>query len=207
MTILKQLTLRESLGTKTTGPIPATRLATYTASEISTLLAGTSPAPEGIRFHFEKTAGNSTAGLIAVSLGVVAVPSASGGTELHNLELTSATKKYLRRNGNRTVSEDLEAPEYQSRFASQQEKAVATNGITNACVFFSRTDLQEILGQDGVTGIAFFPATIVRTFTALPETYDTLLATGITDAGTTAGIQIRSELPCPPHCGDDYPPA
>lgn len=206
MTILKQLTLRESIGTKMTGPFPATRLATFTASEISTLLAGTSPVPEGIRFHFEKNAANSTVGLIAVSLGVVAVPSAAGGTELHNRELTSGTKKYLRRNGDRTVSEDLEASEYQARFSTQQNKASATNGITNACVFFSRTDMQEILNQDGVTGIAFFPSSIVRAFTALPETYDTLLAVGISGAGTPSGIQIRSELPCPPHCGDDYPP-
>lgn len=206
MTILKQLTLRESLGTKITGPLPATRFAAFNAGEISTLLAGTSPVPEGIRFHFEKNAGNNTVGLIAVSLGVVAVPSAAGGTELHNRELTSATKKYLRRNGDRTVSEDLEASEYQARFSTRQNKAAATNGITNACVFFSRTDLQEILNQSGVTGIAFFPSSVVRTFTALPETYDTLLAVGITDAGAPSGIQIRSELPCPPHCGDDYPP-
>lgn len=202
-TIQKQLTLKESLGTKVPGILATAPVATYTATEISTLLAGTSPVPEGIRFHFEKASGDITVGLIAVSLGVVSVPSASGGTEIHNLELTSATKKYLRR-GSSTA--DLTAQEYLTQFPGQQVKAVSRDGITNACVFFSRTDLREILNQEGIGRIAFFPATIERTFTALPETYATLVAVGLNSAGTAQGVQIRSELPCPPHCGDDYPP-
>jgi len=202
-TIQKQLTLKESLGTKVPAFVQATPVARYTASEINTLLAGTSPVPEGIRLHFEKAPGNSTVGLIAVSLGVVSVPSLSGGTELHNLELTSATKKYLRRGGN---TADLTAQEYRAQFPGQQIKATSRDGITNACVFFSRTDLREILNQEGITGVVFFSTTIERTFTSLAETFDSLVAVGFSGSGTTQGIQIRSELPCPPHCGDDYPP-
>lgn len=203
-TIVKQLTLRESLGSRVSIPTAAPVIATYTAGEISTLLAGTSPVPEGIRFHFEKDAGNATVGLIAVSLAVQSVPSAFGGSELHNLELTSATKKYVRRGAG---TADLTASQYAAQFPEQQVKGVSRNGITNACVFFSRNDLQAILNQNGIAGIAFFPANIVRSFiTNQPETFDSLIAAGTNDAGTPQGLAILSELPCPPHCGDDYPP-
>ncbi|MCB0529163.1 MAG: hypothetical protein KDC61_05075 [Saprospiraceae bacterium] len=203
-TILKQLTLADAQGTKVLNFVPTAFIARFTADEINTLLLheSSNSEPQGIRFHFEKNTVNATVGLIAVSLGVISIPDGSGGTVLHNRELTSGIKKYLRRGA---ATADLTATEYQTQFPDQREKLNSPNGITNSCVFFSRTDLQEILGQSGVTGIAFFSTTIERTFTATREIYDSLVAVGTDSGGATLGMQIRSELPCPPHCGDDYP--
>jgi hypothetical protein len=202
-TIRKQLTLKEATGTKVPGILPAIPIATFDMNEINTLLAGTTPVPEGIRFHFEKAPDNSTAGLIAVSLGVKLMPSPAGGTTVMNVEITSGTKRYLWRG---TESRDLTQEQYRTQFPTQADKATSRDGISNACVFFSRLDLKEVLAQDGATHIAFFPQRLTRTFTTIEETFDTLVAVGLNRAGTALDIKIMSELPCPPHCGDDYPP-
>lgn len=205
-TILHQLTLKEVLGTKIPAVPQSAPIAKYTGAEINTLLAGTSPVPEGVRFHFEKAAGNFTVGLIAVSLGVRPIDNPAGGTEIHNFEITSATKNYLRRD-NTGAGTDLTATQYRDQFPTQGVKASSRDGITNACVFFSRTDLREVLTQEGVTGIALFLSSIERTFTtSVVETYDTLVVAGLNSTGAIQGsVIIRSESPCPPHCGDDYP--
>ena len=206
-TIRKQLTLKEATGTKVPNFLPVTPIAVFTINEINTLLAGTMPVPEGIRFHFEKAADNAAVGLIAVSLGVKLTDSPAGGTTVMNVEITSGTKKYLWRG---TESRDLTVEQYRTQFPMQADKAASRDGITNVCVFFSRLDLKEILAQEGATQLALFPQTLSRTFITSPqfieETFDTLVAVGLNSAGTALDMQIMSEVPCPPHCGDDYPP-
>ena len=200
-TIQKKITLKEAVGTKFSGTLPATPIATFPIEEINVLLAGTTPVPEGIRFHFEKAAGNTTVGLIGVSLGVHPVDSPAGGMSVVNFEITSATKKYV---WHGTQHKQLTDEEYRSQFPSQANKTSSRDGISNACVFFSRLDLKEIGSQAGITHMAFFLTTIERTFTSV-EVFDTLVAVGLDSAGVKLGLQIRSEDPCPPHCGDDYP--
>ncbi len=205
VTIRRQLTLKEALGTKVPNFVPATPIATFTTDELNVLLGGTTPVPEGIRFHFEKAADNTTVGLIAVSLGVRLVDSPAGGTTVANIEMTSATKKYL---WHGTQQRQLTVEEYHTQFPGQATKgAVGRDGISNACVFFSGNDLREIRAQTGVVEIAFFRNTISRKFdpALVEENFDTLVAIGRNSAGATVGLQIQSELPCPPHCGDDYP--
>ena len=201
-TIQTLLTLKEAEGTRLASPLPANPIASFAAADINTLLAGTNPQPEGIRLHFQKTTDNATVGLIAVSLGLILVDNPSGGTSVSNMEMTSSTKKYVQR-GSQGSGEHT-ASEYRALFPSLNDKFSGNN----TCVFFSRFDLKNILNQAGVTGIAFFPASIQRSFTPdAPEQFDTLIAAGINDAGQPQGsLKIRSELPCPPHCGDDYPP-
>jgi hypothetical protein len=196
--IIRQLTLRQMLGTQTTETLPAAPLAVYSEAEIETLLAGDDPQPEGIRFHFDRPAGSVTVGLIAVSLVLVPV----GNTAVSTFEFTSDTKKYVQRGA---TNASLSKEQFKEAFQALDTKGQAGN--TSVCVFFSRLDLRQLLDQPGITRIAFFPSSIQRNFTGAILNFDTLLAIGQTSAGVTQGLQIRSELPCPPHCGDDYPPA
>lgn len=196
MTILSTLTTQSHIGVQVSGFSPSIPIARYTAAEINQLLEGTSPVPEGIRFHYEKNNG-VTRGLVAVSLGIMNIGSDQKNRELI-LDFTA--QKALRRGAE---TGDMNLQEYQRLFpqGSQQKNAGST------CVFFSRLDLEAILAQTGftVTGIDFFPTTYDFRISNLVEIYDTLVAVGVNDQGTTQGIQIRSEMPCPPNCGDDYP--
>jgi hypothetical protein len=194
--IIRQLTLKQMLGIKTTTVLPAAPIAVYSEAEIETLLAGTNPEPEGIRFHFDRPSGQTTVGLIAVSIALRPI----GNTEVSTFELTSDTKEYVQRG---STNKNLNAAQFRENFPTIGEKG--QSGNNNVCVFFSRFDLRELLDQAGITRIAFFPANIERNFTGKTESFDTLLAVGQTAAGVTQGLQIRSELPCPPHCGNDYP--
>jgi hypothetical protein len=194
--MIRQLVLKELTGTKTNVTLTDSPIAVYTEAELETLLAGPDPVPEGIRFHFDRPVGAVTVGLIAVSLTVVAL----GNTQLRNFEFTSGTKKYVRRGAK---TESLSPEQFRQELPALAFKGGGDN--VSVCVFFSRLDLRELLDQPEITKIAFFPATIQRSFTAVAETFDTLVAVGQTSRGVTQGLQIRSELPCPPHCGDDYP--
>lgn len=196
--IIRQLTLRQMLGTQTTESLPATPIAVYSEAEIETLLSGNDPQPEGIRFHFDRPAGRVTVGLIAVSLVLVPV----GNTAVSTFEFTSDTKKYVQRGATNAL---LSRAQFQETFPALATKGQAGNA--SVCVFFSRLDLRQLLDQPGITRIAFFPSSIQRNFTGDLQSFETLLAVGQTSAGVTQGLQIRSELPCPPHCGEDYPPA
>ena len=191
--ILKQLTIREFLGKKnpTDFTLSNTPVTIYTSNEINNLLGGASPEPEGVRFHFKTNTGNPTTALIAIGLGVVAV-----GAEFRNRELGSS---YLRRESNLDPVVLTALP---------QDMKDKTSG-QNACVFFSRADLLEILGQAGISGIAFYTTTVVRALfdgaTSTSDNYTTLVAVGVDGNNAPQGIRIRSEMPCPPNCGDDYP--
>ncbi len=199
--ILRQLVLRQMQGTRTAVDLPASPIAVYSEAEIETLLApeaNLAVDPEGIRFHFDRPSGTNTVGLVAVSLGLIPNPNiaAAVGTS----EISSETKKYVQRGQTkREISKEV----FLSDFQSLANKGVAGNN--SVCVFYGRNDLRELLDQPGITRIAFFPAQIQRNFTGLTESYDTLLAVGQTATGVTQGLQIISELPCPPHCSDDYP--
>lgn len=194
--IFRQLTLRQMLGTKTTEALPVSPIAVYTEAEIETLLSGTDPQPEGIRFHFDRPSEQDTVGLIAVSLALVSV----SPTEVRNFEFTNDTKRYVQRGA---TNASLSAGEFKANFRTLASKGQAGNN--SVCVFFSRLDLRELLDQEGITRIAFFPARIERNFTGNAERFDSLMAVGQTANGVVQGKQIRSEMPCPPHCGDDYP--
>lgn len=196
--IIRQLALKELTGTKLSTDLPKSQpIAVYSEAELETLLAGTNPEPQGIRFHLDRpSGGTTTVGLIAVSLIVVPF----GKTMLRNSEFASGNKKYVQRG---TTNAELTTEQFQTQFASLALKG--TSGNNSVCVFFSRTDLREILDQQGITRIAFFPTTIQRNFTGRSEDFDSLLAIGQTSVGITGGIQIQSEMPCPPHCADDYP--
>lgn len=194
--IFRQLTLRQMLGTKTTDVLSDSPIAVYNEAEIETLLSGTDPQPEGIRFHFDRPSGQETVGLIAVSLALVSV----SPTEVRNFELTTDTKRYVQRGA---TSASLSSTEFHANFRALASKGAAGNN--SVCVFFSRLDLRELLDQDGITRIAFFSARIERNFTGKAESFDSLMAVGQTASGVIQGMQIRSEMPCPPHCGDDYP--
>lgn len=185
-------------GTRPQTDLPATPpIAVYNEAELETLLAGNAPEPEGIRFHFDRPSGTETVGLIAVSLIVVSPEPTTVSTH----ELSNSTKKYVQRGAR---SAEMTKTEFTQSFPAIAAKGLDSNN--SVCVFFSRTDLREILDQEGVTRVAFFPASIERNFTGRTESFDTLLAIGQTADGVTQGIQIKSELPCPPHCGEDYPP-
>ncbi len=198
--IFRQLVLKQLVGTPVPDFAPTTPIAVYTQTEIETLISGDNPSPEGVRFHFDRPVGTETVGLVAVCLITVPVEN----TMLRNHELTTGTKKYVHRTNTRSTANFLEAENFRTMFASVAFKG-GGGGNNSVCVFFSRTDLQNILDQPGVSRIAFFPATIQRSFTSVAQNFDTLVAVGQTSAGALTGIQLRSELPCPPHCGDDYP--
>ncbi|MBC7773913.1 MAG: hypothetical protein H7246_00635 [Phycisphaerae bacterium] len=198
--IFRQLVLKQLIGTPVPEFVPTTPIAVYTETEIETLITGDNPMPEGVRFHFDRPSGTETVGLVAVCLTAAPIDN----TMLRNFEFTSGTKKYVHRTKTSSTANFLDAEGFRSMFASVAFKG-GGGGNNSVCVFFSRTDLRMILDQTGVSRIAFFPSTIQRSFTTTPQNFDTLVAIGQTSAGALMGVQIRSELPCPPHCGDDYP--
>lgn len=196
--ILRQLILKQMIGTESPGFIPTTPIAVYNENELETLLSGDNPEPEGIRFHFDRASGGETVGLVAVCLILVPI----GSTMVRNFELSDATKKYQQRGA---TSAALTAEQFRAlpQFTSIASKG--GSGNQNVCVFFSKLDLRRLLDQPEITRIAFFPASIQRNFTGTDQTFESLVAIGQTSNGTTQGLQLLSELPCPPHCGDDYP--
>ncbi len=195
MAITSMITMKEMRGATLSTPVSnPLLLAVYTEAEIESMISGTNPSPEGIRLHVIKDLNLSFKHLIAVGLGI----DSSIGANTRNLELFTGDRKYLVR-GSDLEGRDITRTAFLTEFAGMQDKS---EGNTNTCVFFSKLDLRGILAETDVNRIGFFQTTT----TINSGIFNTLAAVGVKDDGSLATVQIRSELPCPPSCGNDYPP-
>lgn len=164
--------------------VPAGQIFDFNAAIIRELLARDGAL--GVRFHFDGVRPNPLNDLYACACGPV--------NDIHNASVLG--RDYFSGLGREVDFPDL-PDTVKANFGSGEK--------VGACVFVSRKMLEEdILSNPNVNAIRLFVAEFGQDDSRGVPTF-TLAVSGLVN-GNMSGPLLQSEEPCPPVCGDDYPP-
>jgi len=180
----------------------------YSLTEINTLL--NRPHPQGrplagIRLHFRAATSPATSPDELVAIGVT-----KGSANNPPREIVAGGQDYILSDNKGTQSEaQFFTSTFEDALDAKRSLLTATSSFDpnrHACIYFSKDDINAIIDEAGndIAKIRFhlcdFSASADGSFT-----FKSLIVSGRDASGGQLGTALRSDLPCPPHCGTDYP--
>ena len=177
----------------------------FTRQQINSLrspLPGLLDVPVGIRLHFSATQADPMHPEKLIAIGV------TGGNPTKEI-FTSTGNDYILSDNFQAQTRGSVAPTLNSASTAKLTQGSDFNPNRDACVYFSNTDIQIIIDAGGgdLTHFRFHLCDFITGIgpNGNPMTFRSLVVSGRNAVGVQLGEAIRSDLPCPPHCGTDYP--
>ncbi|MEM1320042.1 MAG: hypothetical protein AAGG75_07265 [Bacteroidota bacterium] len=188
-------------------PNDSSFIAFYTLNELDTLMTRPHPTGRdfaGIRFHFNTSDNGAEQPEELAAIGVTIGNDLSPPEEI----LSPQGNDYMRSDGNGAHS----VIDFQPKLAAMQTAKLTMinfNPNRDACVYFSRHALNHMLeeSEEPLSGIALHLCDFTTAFDANGDMImlKSLILCGVDQDGNHASVGYRSDLPCPPHCGTNYP--